>query len=77
MTIMHLAASPWYTSATFYGASTLIATVVIGLAAILVPLLVTSTKRLITYHLAQDEPLLTAAAALPQAEIQVIVTGNH
>ena len=76
MTSMYLAGGPWYTSGTFYGAATLIATVVIGLATIFASLLAGSTKRMITYHLAEDSPLLTTAAVLPHADIKVIRDGK-
>jgi hypothetical protein len=70
---MHLADSgPWYTSSTFYSVAGLIAVIVIGFVTIFVMVITTSTKRQITYHLAEDTPLLVDSDALPQTGIKVV-----
>lgn len=73
---MYLAGSHWYASGTFYSAAGLLAAVLVGIATVVATLFAASTRRQITYHLAEDTPLLSAATPL-QADIEVFCQGQR
>jgi hypothetical protein len=69
--------SHWYTSGTFYAATGVIAVVVIGAVTIWATLFVGSTKRRLTYSLADDTPLLARTTALAPADLEVLYQGQR
>ncbi len=68
--------SHWYTSGTFYAAAG-VAVVLIGAITFWVMLFASSTKRRLTYSLADDPPLLARTTALAQGDLEVLYQGQR
>jgi hypothetical protein len=69
--------SHWYTSGIFYAAASLIALLVIGALTVWATLHAGSTKRRLTYRLADDTPLLARTTALAEGDLEILYQGQR
>jgi len=69
--------SHWYTSGIFYAAASLIALLVIGALTVRATLHAGSTKRRLTYRLADDTPLLARTTALAEGDLEILYQGQR